>query len=1168
MRFERSLLILLAAAALPSAGHATRAMGPRTLRVSTKPPAVCFGPGTDPAYIDSVYQSLELDALQPQLFQFIDGDRWFRTATDGTGLQLGEPTILTWSVVPDGTNIPSGGFTGDVAGPSNLRARLNSIYGSEGVWRPIIQQALDEWASETGTSYVFAANDDGAAFASTSSEGAQGVLGTRGDLRLSGRNIDGNSGVLAFNWFPDSGDMVIDTNDSFYLDVSNSSLRLRNVVSHEHGHGLGFRHVCPISQTKLMEPIFASNFVGPQHDDILAGNRGYGDDREDNDVAALGTNFGSITNGVFSINGASIDRVGDLDFFRFTVTSGKQVDVTVTPVGFTYSSGPQQGSQCPAGPNFNSLAQNDLILQVLSTNGTTILASANNLPAGGAETLSNVVLPGSGQFFIRVAGGSFDAAQLYNLSFTIENQQLADLAITKTDGQSTAVPGQTVTYAIVVSNLSTLASVTGVTVADTFPAALTGVSWTCTASAGSNCIVGAGNGNINRTVDLLPSGSVTFTATGTVAPGAVGTLVNTATVTPPVGSPDPVAANNTATDTDTLTPQADLSITKTDGQPSIVPGTPVVYTIVASNPGPSTATGATVTDAFAASLSGSVWGCVPSAGSSCAVPSGSGNISTAVTLLPGGTATFTAAANIDPGATGSLVNTATIAAPASLTDGNPANNTATDTDTLTPVADVSVSKTDNQTTAVPGSAVTYSIGAFNAGPSASGSVTLTDTFPASITGVTWTCAASPGSTCPASGSGNIAAAVTMAPGSGVTFTATGTIGPSATGSLTNTASASVPGGVTDPGAGNNSATDTDTLTPQADFGITKTDNQLVATPGAGINYQIVVTQGGPSNSPAATVTDVFPSEVIGVNWSCTASAGSTCTASGGGNINASVTLLPGGTATFSATGTVDPSASGSLSNTASVAAPGAVTDPLTGNNSDTDTDNISLDLTELTHGSKLVRDLRPAGVVPADHYYWLSQKPYSSYEATVDGTSGDVGPTLVLQRLAGDGATVLQQSTGASPLGFSRSLRFANDRPVVEDGQLLRVRSGGCGSDCGADDVYRLRLRETTGRIPRFNNSTTQITVAILQNLSSSGPLSGTLYFWRANGTVAASQPFTLAARAAMVLNTSSIPGLAGTSGSVTVTHDGGYGGLVGKTVALEPATGFSFDSPLVLVAP
>ncbi|MBK7908647.1 MAG: IPTL-CTERM sorting domain-containing protein, partial [Gemmatimonadetes bacterium] len=63
-------------------------------------------------------------------------------------------------------------------------------------------------------------------------------------------------------------------------------------------------------------------------------------------------------------------------------------------------------------------------------------------------------------------------------------------------------------------------------------------------------------------------------------------------------------------------------------------------TIVASNAGPSTATGATVTDNFPAALTGATWTCTASAGSSCPA-SGSGNISASVTLLSGGTATFT-----------------------------------------------------------------------------------------------------------------------------------------------------------------------------------------------------------------------------------------------------------------------------------------------------------------------------------------------------------------------------------------------------------------------------------------------------------------------------------------------------------------------------------------------
>ena len=67
-----------------------------------------------------------------------------------------------------------------------------------------------------------------------------------------------------------------------------------------------------------------------------------------------------------------------------------------------------------------------------------------------------------------------------------------------------------------------------------------------------------------------------------------------------------------------------------------------------------------------------------------------------------------------------------------------------------------------------------------------------------------------------------------------------------------------PAGVTDPTPGNNSATDTDTLTRQADLAITKTDGVTTATPGGSVTYTITVTNAGPSDSTGASVADDFP----------------------------------------------------------------------------------------------------------------------------------------------------------------------------------------------------------------------------------------------------------------------------------------------------------------------
>jgi hypothetical protein len=152
-----------------------------------------------------------------------------------------------------------------------LQARLNAIYGSFNQWHAHFVSVFQRWSELTGITYVYEPNDDGAPFPTST-----GVRGVRGDIRIGGHLIDGNSGILAYNFYPNTGDMVIDTADSFYNDTSNNSLRLRNVIAHEHGHGLGLAHTCPIHQTKLMEPYLTLNFDGPQFDDTLGAARLWG----------------------------------------------------------------------------------------------------------------------------------------------------------------------------------------------------------------------------------------------------------------------------------------------------------------------------------------------------------------------------------------------------------------------------------------------------------------------------------------------------------------------------------------------------------------------------------------------------------------------------------------------------------------------------------------------------------------------------------------------------------------------------------------------------------------------------------------------------------------------------------------------------------------------------
>jgi len=174
---------------------------------------------------------------------------------------------------------------------------------------------------------------------------------------------------------------------------------------------------------------------------------------------------------------------------------------------------------------------------------------------------------------------------------------------------------------------------------------------------------------------------------------------------------------------------ADLSITKDDGVATAVPGSSVVYTIVASNAGAADVTGATVADTFPAVLT-CTWTCSASAGSSCTA-SGMGDINDSVNLLNGGSATYTATCAIDSSAAGSLANTATISS--AVTDPNSANNSATDTDTLGPSADLSMSSVVTPNPVYVGNPFSIAMTITNAGPSDATGVTVTTTLPSFVT---------------------------------------------------------------------------------------------------------------------------------------------------------------------------------------------------------------------------------------------------------------------------------------------------------------------------------------------------------------------------------------------------------------------------------------------------
>ena len=187
-------------------------------------------------------------------------------------------------------------------------------------------------------------------------------------------------------------------------------------------------------------------------------------------------------------------------------------------------------------------------------------------------------------------------------------------------------------------------------------------------------------------------------------------------------------------------------------------------------------------------------------------------------------------------------------------------------------------------------------------------------------------------------------AISTLPSAGsVTLTVTATV-TAAGGTVSNTAAVTAPVGVSDPSNANDSATDTDSVVAavrRADLAVSKTDGMTELIPGQTTVYTIVVTNLGPDAVTGATLTDAAPAGLTFGSWTCVASAGSGCPASGAGSLSATLNLLSGGTATFTVPATVAQAAPDSISNAASVANPIGIIDPVLANNTATDVDRMA-----------------------------------------------------------------------------------------------------------------------------------------------------------------------------------------------------------------------------------
>ncbi|MFO0912130.1 MAG: SdrD B-like domain-containing protein [Pirellulales bacterium] len=639
-----------------------------------------------------------------------------------------------------------------------------------------------------------------------------------------------------------------------------------------------------------------------------------------------------------------------------SVAPGQSVTYTIV-VG---NNGPATATGAVFSDNFPSILTNVSYTSTAAggATGNTLTGSGNlsetlTIPTGGSVTytVTGTVVPDAhlttatlvNPATVTAPQGTTDSNNANNTATDTDTlTPTADLSITKTDSVTQVAPGGTLTYQIVVSNAGP-STVAGATVVDQFPGNLTNVTFTSQASGGATGNTASGAGNLNETVTLPPSSTVTYTVSATVAAGATGTVSNTATVTAPETVTEINAENNSATDIDQIGLPPDLVLTKSNTSSQIPPGGAIQYTIVVSNTGGTGVTGARITDTFPAALTGVSFTSTASGGATGNNATGSGNLDETVNLPAGSSITYEVTATVSNSATGTITNTATVTPPQGVVESNTDNNTDSETDNVSISADLSVTKTNSLTSVNPGQAVTYTIVVANAGPGNVTGATFADTFPAAFTNATFTSTAAGGATGnTASGSGNLNQVLNLPSGSSVTYIVAGTVAANATGTLANTATVTPPNTVVDSVTTNNSATDSDPINSTIDLGITKTNNVTQVTAGGTVQYTITVTNLSSTTVTGATVVDNFPSTLTNVSYTTSATGGATGNTAGTGNINQTLTMPAGATVSYQVTATVSGTTTGSVANTATVAAPNGITDSNTANNSATETDTVVL----------------------------------------------------------------------------------------------------------------------------------------------------------------------------------------------------------------------------------
>ncbi|MBE7551152.1 MAG: DUF11 domain-containing protein [Anaerolineales bacterium] len=624
-------------------------------------------------------------------------------------------------------------------------------------------------------------------------------------------------------------------------------------------------------------------------------------------IAAIATNPGVLTN-MAVVSSSVTDPDADNNTASAVTTVTPKADLTISKIGSSdpITAGTSLTYTLIITNNGPSPAENVVVTDTLplsmsiqsvtpatsTQSGQQLGWNLGSLALGATQTITIVAKVGgdvrnSIQNTATVTSTTIDLTpgnNSYTETTTINTQ--TDLSVIKTDSPDPVQLNNFFGYTVQVTNAGP-SDALAVVLTDNLPASVFFVGFLPAPSQGT-CSTSTMTCNFGK---IVSGGSASVGIF--VRADAAGVITNTASVTSSENDPDPT--NNTDTENTTVNP-ANLSVVKTVSPGPIRVGTPFTYTLsVASAPGFYRATGVTLVDNLPPTVT------YKSASSTQGSCSGTATVTCTLGIIESGASPIIVTIVVTPTAAGLITNTATITS--DVPDPIPANNAASITTTVDPVADLSVAKMDSTDPVTAGTSLTYTLIVTNNGPSPATGVGVTDPLPAGVTFVS----ASPG----CSGSSTVTCSLGGIAGSATkTVSIHVTVNPSTIGVITNTVS--VTGSEFDSNTLNNSATITTTVNRKVNLSITKSSSPNLVAAGSSLTYTLTVSNSGPSLATNVVVSDTLPAGVT------LALASSGCSNSGN-NVTCNLgNIANGGTGVALIRVTVNASTIGLITNTARV----------------------------------------------------------------------------------------------------------------------------------------------------------------------------------------------------------------------------------------------------------